>query len=169
MKYEDFLNDLLRRTKRRVKLLELGAGAVTFLAAFLGFLTLGIVLDHALALPPLARWTVPALLSGGLAVVLVFSLLRLRYTWWPIHPIIFCVWGTQSMKALSASFLLGWIIKGTLSRLGLLTSGRIARVRALMVGMIAGDLLAGVVFMIAGAVYYAVTRLTPPAYYIFPH
>ncbi len=107
--------------------------------------------------------------GAGLAAVLVFSLLRLRYTWWPIHPIMFCVWGTQSMKALSASFLVGWIIKGTLSRLGLLTSGRIARVRALMVGMIAGDLLAGVVFMIAGAVYYAITGLTPPTYYIFPH
>ncbi|MCJ7544966.1 MAG: hypothetical protein MUP47_10485 [Phycisphaerae bacterium] len=107
--------------------------------------------------------------GAGLVIVLVFSTLRLRYTWWPIHPIMFCVWGTQSMKALSASFLLGWIIKGALSRLGLLTGGRIARVKALMVGMIAGDLLAGVVFMIVGAVYYAITGLTPPEYYIFPH
>ncbi len=40
----------------------------------------------------------------GLIAVLVFSSLRLRYTWWPIHPIMFCVWGTQAMKALSTSF-----------------------------------------------------------------
>ena len=45
--------------------------------------------------------------------------------------------------------------RATLSRLGLLTGGRIGRVKALMVGMIAGDLLAGVIFMIAGAIYYA--------------
>jgi hypothetical protein len=107
--------------------------------------------------------------GAGLAAVLVFSVLRLRYTWWPIHPIMFCVWGIQSMKALSASFLLGWVIKGTLSRLGLLTSGRIVRVKALMIGMIAGDLLAGAIFMIYGAIYYAVTDLTPWQYYIFPH
>jgi len=105
----------------------------------------------------------------GLALVLVFSMLRLRYLWWPIHPIMFCVWGSQSMKALSASFLIGWAVKGALSRLGLLTSGRIVRVRALMIGMIAGDLLAGVIFMIFGAIYYAVTDLTPWQYYIFPH
>ena len=107
--------------------------------------------------------------GAGLAAVLVFSFLRLRHTWWPIHPIIFCVWGTQSMKALSASFLVGWVIKGALSRLGLLTSGRIVRVKALMVGMIAGDLVAGVIFMIIGAAYFAITGLTPPVYYIFPH
>ena len=55
MKYEDFLNDLLRQTKRRVKLMELGAGAVIFLASLLSLLTLAVILDHALALTP-RRW-----------------------------------------------------------------------------------------------------------------
>jgi hypothetical protein len=70
----------------------------------------------------------------AVAVWLVFSALHLRYTWWPIHPIMFCVWGTQSMKALSASFLIGWMIKTSLVRLGLLTADRIHRVKALMIG-----------------------------------
>jgi hypothetical protein len=105
----------------------------------------------------------------GLAVVLVFSALRLRYTWWPIHPIMFCVWGTQSMKALSASFLIGWIMKTMLVRLGLLTAGRIHRVKALMIGMIAGDLVAGMIYMAIGAISYVLTGRTPPEYYIFPH
>jgi hypothetical protein len=105
----------------------------------------------------------------GLVVVLIFSALRLRYTWWPIHPIMFCVWGTQSMKALSASFLIGWAIKTLLVKLGLLTAGRIHRVKALMIGMIAGDLVSGMIYMAIGAISYILTGQTPPEYYLFPH
>jgi hypothetical protein len=105
----------------------------------------------------------------GLAAVLAFSLLRLRFTWWPIHPIMFCVWGTQSMKALSASFLIGWAIKGLLARIGFLTGGRLARIKTVMIGLIAADLVAGVIFMAIGAIFYALTGRTPPEYYIFPH
>ncbi|MCY2927274.1 MAG: hypothetical protein NT031_17940, partial [Planctomycetota bacterium] len=44
----------------------------------------------------------------GLAGVLVFSKLRLRWTWWPLHPILFAVWGTYPVGNFSSSFLLGW-------------------------------------------------------------
>ena len=105
----------------------------------------------------------------GLGVVLLFSMLRLRYTWWPIHPIMFCVWGTQSMKAFSTSFLIGWVIKTMLVKIGVLTGGRMQRVKCLMIGLIAGDLLAGLIFMCIGPIYYAVTGKPPEPYYVFPH
>ncbi|MCK4602870.1 MAG: hypothetical protein KAU28_10420, partial [Phycisphaerae bacterium] len=104
--------------------------------------------------------------GAGLALALGFSVCRLRFTWWPLHPILFLVWGTHPMRMCAASFLLGWIIKNLITKFG----GWKAydRTRLLMIGIIAGDLLGGLAFMAAGAVYYAVTGIIPPAYYLFP-
>jgi len=82
MKYEEFLREVLQRTKHRLKLMELGAGAVIFLAALVAFLTLGVILDHTLALPKLARWGILLTLDGAVALALllaaVFVLRRLN-------------------------------------------------------------------------------------------
>ncbi len=73
VKDEEFLNDLLRRTKRRLKLMELGAGLVIFLAALVTFLTLAVIVDHTLALPKVARWAVLVTLDGTVVVVLLLA------------------------------------------------------------------------------------------------
>ena len=82
MKHEEFLQELLQRTKRRLKLMELGAGAVTFLAVLVASLTLGVILDHAFALPKVARWAILLALDAGIAIALlaavVFLLRRLN-------------------------------------------------------------------------------------------
>ena len=82
MKYEEFLSDLLRQTKRRLKLMELGAGLVIFLAALVTFLTFAVIVDHTLALAKVARWAVLVTLDGTVVVVLllaaVFVLRRLN-------------------------------------------------------------------------------------------
>jgi hypothetical protein len=102
----------------------------------------------------------------GLALALSFSLLRLRFTWWPLHPIIFLVWGTYPMANFSHSFLLGWFIKVLVTKFG---GGRTYRqVMGLMFGIIAGDMLGGLTFQIVGASYYAVMGLDPKSYMIFP-
>ena len=103
----------------------------------------------------------------GVALVLVCSILRLRYTWWPIHPVIFLVWMTFPLSHFSHSFLLGWLIKAGVTKFG---GGRAYR-RAipLMIGIIAGDLLGGLVFMAYGAAYYFTTgTLLDKVYKIFP-
>ena len=73
MKYEEFLNDLLSRTKRRVKMMELGAGLVVSLALLVVFVTLAVILDHTVALPKTARWTVLLTLNGAVALVLILA------------------------------------------------------------------------------------------------
>ena len=73
MKYEEFLSDLLRHTKRRVKLMELGAGVVTFFAALVALVTAAVVLDHTVTLPRLARWAVLVALDGAVVVALVLA------------------------------------------------------------------------------------------------
>ncbi len=104
--------------------------------------------------------------GAGLVGVLVLSTLRLRWVWWPIHPIFLLVWGTFPLGMFHASFLIGWLIRTLITRFG----GRNAYRRALpfMIGVIAGDLLAGLIFMAAGAVYYLATGLIPPTYRVFP-
>jgi hypothetical protein len=102
----------------------------------------------------------------GLALVLATSFLRLRYTWWPIHPVFFVVWGVWFVRILSASFLLGWAIKVAVTRLG--GAATYQRTKKLMAGVIAGDLLGGLTFMVVNWIYYGVTGLMAETYRVFP-
>jgi hypothetical protein len=95
----------------------------------------------------------------GIALVLVFGILRLRLSWWPIHPVMFMVWDTAPMAGLSFSFLLGWMVKTAVTRLGGFRPYQ--RLKPLMVGVIAGDVLGGLVWIVVGVAYYAVTGLMP--------
>jgi len=107
-----------------------------------------------------------ASVGAGLGLVLVASAARLRWTWWPVHPILFLVMSNWSVGTMSLSFLSGWVVKAAVLALGGTPTYR--RVRHMMVGVIAGDLLGGLTFMLAGWIYYAATGLMPPSYRIFP-
>jgi hypothetical protein len=112
---------------------------------------------------PKFLWSV----SIGVALVLVCSVLRLRYTWWPIHPVIFLVWMTFPLGHFSHSFLLGWLIKVGVTKFG--GGGAYRKTMPLMIGIIAGDLLGGLVFMAYGAIYYAATdTMLDKVYLVFP-
>jgi hypothetical protein len=103
----------------------------------------------------------------GLALVLVCSVLRLRFTWWPLHPVMFLVWNTFPLKHFSHSFLLGWLIKVAITKFG---GGRgYRKALPLMIGIIAGDLLGGLIFMGQGAAYYFIHgQILTQKYRIFP-
>ena len=102
----------------------------------------------------------------GFALVFVVSLLRLRFAWWPLHPVLFLVWATWPVHCFFHSFLLGWLIKTVVMRLGGHKTYR--GVKPFMIGVIAGDLLGALTFMIAGAAYYAQTGTKPINYVFFP-
>ncbi len=102
----------------------------------------------------------------GLALAVTFSLARLRFPWWPIHPIIFLAWGTYPMAVFAISFLVGWAVKVAITRI---TGGQgYQKAKPIMVGVIAGDLLGGLIFMGIGALYYGSTGMAPKEYLIFP-
>jgi len=103
---------------------------------------------------------------GG-AGVLAFSALRRRLPWWPLHPVIFLVAGTWTIEQYSHSFLLGWFIKTVITTIG--GPDKYRRGKDFMFGIVAGDLLGGLVFMAIGALYYQQTGLRPPAYFVFPN
>jgi hypothetical protein len=102
----------------------------------------------------------------GLFLALGTAFARLRLPWWPIHPAAFLFWGTYPIFCFGPSFLVGWLVKwGVTSSTG--AKGYRA-LRPLMIGVIAGELLAGLMWMIVGAGYYLFTGRTPAAYTIFP-
>lgn len=98
----------------------------------------------------------------GLALVLGTSAARLRWTWWPIHPVLFVVWGTWAMGKLAPSILLGVLVRTAIVRVG--GARALQDLRPAAVGAIAGDLLGAMVFMVAGVVHYALTGTAAPVY-----
>lgn len=104
--------------------------------------------------------------GSGFVLVLVVSALRLRVKHWPLHPVIFLLWSTYAVATLHHSFLIGWLIKRSIMKYG--GMGMYQKVKPLMIGIIAGDLIGVLIFMVAGAVHYVVLDELPPAYRVFP-
>lgn len=130
-------------------------------------------LTEAASVTPASRWSlispIPhtyAWASLGLVLVVVTALARLWVPWWPLHPVAFLVWGTYPISQFTFSFLLGWIIKAAVVRLG--GAKGYHAVKPLMIGVIAGELFAGLFWIAVGAVYFFVESKTPVRYSIFP-
>ena len=104
--------------------------------------------------------------GAGLALILLVSLLRLRLPWWPLHPVMFLVWATFPMATLHYSFLLGWLTKSLVVKFG---GGKAyTKTKPLMIGVIAGEILGGLIFMVVGVIYYSRTGVMPLKYQILP-
>jgi len=102
----------------------------------------------------------------GLALVSACSYLRLRFAWWPLHPILFIVWGTYPANNFAFSFLLAAIIKAGVQKIG---GERLVRsVKPLMIGLIAGDILMVGLWAAAGAAHFAIYDSVPSSIRIFP-
>jgi hypothetical protein len=107
-----------------------------------------------------------AAVIAGIALVLVVSFCRLRFPWWPLHPVMFMVWGTRQMATLSFSFFVGWLIKAGITRFAGNKSYQAAKL--FFIGIIAGDLLGGMGFMVISIIHHLVTGDTPKSMPILP-
>ena len=102
--------------------------------------------------------------GATLGLVLLFATARLRFPWWPLHPILFVMMGTWETKIMAFSFLLGWLAKVAATGLG--GHKFYERVKPMMIGLIAGELFAATIPMVVGAIYYLITGRIPPAFYV---
>jgi hypothetical protein len=102
----------------------------------------------------------------GFFLVLLFTFLRLRLPKFPLHPVIFLIWATFPIAVLGQSFLWGWILKALVSRYG--GNQTVQRMKPLMIGVIAAEIIGAVVFVIVGAIYYMNTGSAPVSYRYFP-
>jgi len=97
------------------------------------------------------------LLAAGLGfvLVLVFSSLRLRFPRWPVHPLLFLIWGVDTVTPLCFSFALGWAIKSAVTRFSGGTGFR--RLKPFFVGLVAGELFAAIAWIAIGLAFYLAT------------
>jgi hypothetical protein len=102
----------------------------------------------------------------GLALALGLSMMRLRFTWWPLHPVLFLVWGTFPLNVLAPSFLLGWLLKVGVTSFGGGSTYRTAR--PIFVGLIAGEFAAAIFWVAVGTIYYLQTGQVGEAFKVFP-
>lgn len=105
-------------------------------------------------------------LGLGVVLVLACAAARLRLPWWPLHPVVFLIWGNWASCQLAFSFLLGWMLKVAATRLGGAKGFR--AILPFMAGLIAGELLAAIGWTLVGALYYALTHTPPEVYQILP-
>ncbi|MBT3376206.1 MAG: hypothetical protein HN742_28900 [Lentisphaerae bacterium] len=98
-------------------------------------------------------------------LVLAFTALRYRFAWWPLHPVMLLMLATAQSMSGGFSFLLGWLVKSATVRYGGDVASR--SLKPLMFGLIAGEVMAGVVPMLVGIIYWIVTRTPPPSFSVF--
>ncbi len=108
------------------------------------------------------------LAAFGLAVaaVLVFSALRLRFANWPLHPVMFLVWSTYAGKCFAQSFIVGWLVKAAVMKYG--GANIYQRLKPVMFGLVAGEMLGGLVPMVVSLIYYLVTGDQPKTFMVMP-
>lgn len=105
-------------------------------------------------------------LGLGAGLVLATAVARLRLPWWPIHPVLFVFWGTYPCAQFWFSFLLGWLIKAAVVKVS--GAKGYHAVKPMMIGVIGGELTAGMLWLLWGAAYYFWTGLQPKSYFMFP-
>lgn len=104
--------------------------------------------------------------TGAALAVLVFSALRLRFANWPFHPVLFLMWATYPGKCFAISFLVGWVLKSLVTRYG--GAAIYQRFKPAMFGLIAGEMLGGLLPMIVSVLYYLSTGKVPLKFGIMP-
>ena len=103
-------------------------------------------------------------LLAGIAAVFVFSALRFRMACFPLHPVLFLVWGTWPARHCWASFLVGWAIKVLVVRFG---GGKAyQKLKPLFVGIIAGELIAVGASIFVELVTYWITGEVPQVRFV---
>ncbi len=97
------------------------------------------------------------LIAAGLAVLCGWA--SLRISWWPFHPVMFLFLGSFHGQFMSVSLLLGCALKAGVTRYG--GAAAYSRLKPLMIGFIAGSVVAATIPLIVGAIYYLLTGLPP--------
>jgi hypothetical protein len=100
------------------------------------------------------------------AGVIFFVAARLRFARWPLHPVMFLVWPGYAGYMMAWSFLGGCFLKTVVTRYG--GADAYQRLKPFMFGLIAGDVLAGILVIIMGLIYNLVTGELPRTYWVLP-
>ena len=106
------------------------------------------------------------LVCAGFALTFLFSKLRQRLPWWPLHPVVLAIWGSWPLAWFGFSFLVGWAIRAIVVKL--FGERGAQRAKPMMIGLIAGEFVGIFFWLIVGWIYYLITRTPPQIYGVFP-
>ncbi len=112
------------------------------------------------------NWSALGWAGLGLGLVVGCAVARLRLPWWPLHPVLILMWGTYPSHQFAWSFLLGWLAKTAVVKLG--GSKSYQKVIPVAVGMIAAEILAAILWLGVGWTYFAITGKPPTVYALLP-
>ncbi len=88
----------------------------------------------------------------GICAVVLCSMIRFRFSKFPLHPILFLVWGTYPNQTTWGAFLIGWFVKILVVKFG--GGGVYQKMKPLFVGLISGELVMIGVVLIVDFVYF---------------
>lgn len=101
------------------------------------------------------QWHLVAAFAAALSLALTFAFCRLRFARWPFHPVVLVFMHGGQAVTMAWSFLIGCAIKASVTHYG---GARLYdRVKPLMIGLIAGDLVGRFIPMGVGIVHYLAT------------
>jgi hypothetical protein len=104
------------------------------------------------------------LVFTGIVLVIGCYLLRFRFSKWPLHPLFFIVVGTSVGSMAWASFLLGWLIKTLIVKVG---GGKVYREsKPLFVGFIIGEFMIIATTLVVGLIYHLITDGKPVSFWM---
>jgi len=89
-----------------------------------------------------------AFVGVGFVVAVLLSLMRMRFVWWPFHPVGYAVANTHTMNQIWLPFLIAWLAKVLILRYGGLRLYRTGL--PFFLGLILGDFLAGGLWTLIG-------------------
>ena len=121
-------------------------------------------LDWIRAINP--NWPAVAAFTIALVLVLGTEFVRLRWAGWPLHPVLFLFAGWWHSRMLAVSFLIGWLVKVIVNKYGGAPTYR--KLKPLMMGLIAGDMLGGIIITIIGTIYYFWVGAPPKGHWVLP-
>jgi len=100
-------------------------------------------------LPPNTGATIATGVGAGCALLL--AVMRMRFAWWPFHPVGYAVSGSWSMEQLWFAMFVSWAFKWVILRYGGAKAYR--RAVPFFIGLVLGEFVVGCYWNIHGAVF----------------
>jgi hypothetical protein len=92
----------------------------------------------------------------GAAVTCVLSALRMRYAWWPLHPVGYLLVYSYPLQHIWLSVMIGWLAKVLIVNFGGMDLFR--RARGFFIGLIVGEVGAATVWLVVSLVMAALGK-----------
>ena len=96
----------------------------------------------------------------GAGLVVASAAMRFKFSKFPLHPVLFMVWGTPPASHSWYSFMVGWFLKTLVVRFG--GGGVYQRLKPLFIGLIAGEVVFIGFHIVFNLLYLALFHQAPP-------